>query len=119
MAEGRSGWKFDLDIDDYLKAVGLAKSSLQSISKESKLDQVAGQFSSLISVVKAAAITIGTYKLFRSAIDEAAAYDTALNSLNVALAQSGSYSEKASKSFEDFASTIQQTTKYSDNQVLS
>jgi hypothetical protein len=44
--------------------------------------------------------------------------ETALNSLNVALAQSGHYSEAASKEFQEFAKTLQQTTTVEDDAII-
>lgn len=52
-------------------------------------------------------------------VKSAEQYEVALNQLNVALAGSGNYSAQASKQFEDFASKIQATTRYSDDAVLS
>lgn len=42
----------------------------------------------------------------------------ALNSLNVALAQSGIYSDKTSQDFQDFAKQIQATTTFEDDFVI-
>jgi hypothetical protein len=52
-------------------------------------------------------------------IKSAEAYEVSLNRLNVALAQSGQFSAETSKDFEDFAASIQATTKFSDDAVLS
>lgn len=49
----------------------------------------------------------------------AKAYETSLVNLNTALALSGKYSKETSKDFEEFASSVQKTTKYSDDSVLS
>jgi hypothetical protein len=46
-------------------------------------------------------------------------YEVALNQLDVSLASSGKYSAEASKGFEEFAAKIQETTRYSDDAVLS
>jgi hypothetical protein len=44
--------------------------------------------------------------------------ETALNSLNVAMAQAGNYSDKASKDFQAFAAEIQRTTTVSDDAII-
>jgi len=52
-------------------------------------------------------------------IKSAEEYEVSLNRLNVALASNGNFSKAASKSFEEYASHIQNTTKYNDDAVLS
>jgi len=52
-------------------------------------------------------------------VQAAQAYEESLLGVNVALAASGQYTAKASKELEVFASKIQETTKYSDDQVLA
>lgn len=66
-----------------------------------------------------AAVTGFAASMVRDGIKAAQGYEDALTELNVALQLSGNYSAKASKDFEDFASAIQATTKYSDDAVLS
>ncbi len=44
--------------------------------------------------------------------------EDALNSLNVALAQSGQYSEATSKEFVNFAKSLQQTTAFEDDAII-
>jgi hypothetical protein len=46
-------------------------------------------------------------------------YEVALNRLNVALGQNGHFSKSASEGFEKLAATIQNTTKFGDDAVLS
>lgn len=57
--------------------------------------------------------------MVRNGIKAAKEYEDALNGFNVALQLSGNYSAEASKDFEDFAASIQQTTKFSDDATLS
>lgn len=45
--------------------------------------------------------------------------EDSINRLNVALSAAGNYSEATSQHFQDFASSIQRTTRFSDDQVLS
>jgi len=60
-----------------------------------------------------------TVDVMKAAITSASEYDDSLNQLNVALAASGSFSEQASMDFQEFAQSIQETTKFSDDAVLS
>ena len=52
-------------------------------------------------------------------IEAAQKEQDALNKLNQALAQSGNYSEQASKKFEEFAQAMERSTKFSSDAVLS
>jgi hypothetical protein len=52
-------------------------------------------------------------------VKAAEAYEVSVNRLNVALAQSGNFSQETSKAFQEFALHIQQTTKFSEDAVLS
>lgn len=51
-------------------------------------------------------------------IDAASRQEDAVNSLNQALKASGEFSEEASKDFQNFASSIQQVTKFGDEAIL-
>lgn len=55
---------------------------------------------------------------FKEMIDEAVASENAMSDLTIALKQFGNYSEETVKSLSDFASAIQETTKYEDDQVI-
>jgi hypothetical protein len=69
------------------------------------------------------AVTDAAQALFQTfivdGIKAASEYDDALNQLNVSLSQSGQFSESASEDFQRFAQSIQETTKFSDDAVLS
>lgn len=62
--------------------------------------------------------TEAAVEFFKAGIDEASKQEDAINKLNQSLAQSGKYSKAASQDLQDFASSMQQTTKYSDDAVL-
>lgn len=55
---------------------------------------------------------------FKGSIEAANRQEDAINSLNVALATSGQYSQAASKDMQAFASQIQDTTRFGDEAVL-
>lgn len=68
-------------------------------------------------------IVAGAKKLFDvfvvQGVQAAADYEVSLNQLQVALANTGLLTQQTSNEFEAFASNIQKTTKFSDDQVLS
>jgi len=61
-----------------------------------------------------AALTLAS----RRFIDAAKVQEDAVNSLNIALASSGQLSEQTSQDFQDFASSLQQTTRFGDEVIL-
>ncbi len=64
-------------------------------------------------------LTVSGIKSFLSkAIEEASGAETALIKLNIALSNAGTFSQKASQDFQDFAKSIQATTAFGDDQVL-
>jgi hypothetical protein len=72
----------------------------------------------MASAAAAAAAAIGSVVLYKS-IASATEYEDVVNSLNRALASTGQFSKEASDSFREYANSLQETTKYSDDQVLS
>lgn len=70
---------------------------------------------SLQGLLAAAAGAFAVTKL----IDAANKQEDAVTRLNTALAVTGSFSEEASKDLQDFASSIQDTTKFGDELVLN
>lgn len=65
----------------------------------------------------------GAKEIFTEVVTEsiaaASANEDAVNKMNIALADSGNYSAAASADFQAFAESIQKTTTYSENQVLT
>ena len=59
------------------------------------------------------------YYSFKEFIGAAIEAEESVSRMEVALKQTGVYSEKTSKQFQDLASKIQETTIYTDDQVLS
>lgn len=70
-------------------------------------------------ILAAGAALVGSFAFLKGAIAEAAAADQALNKLNTALRLAGTFTEDASQSFQKLASDIQDTTAFSDEQVLA
>ena len=61
----------------------------------------------------------GMGDLARESIELAGIQEAAINDLEVALKGAGSFSRKASKDFQDFASSLQQTSIFGDEAILS
>jgi len=80
-----------------------------------------GNFASALAIKGLGLIVSG----FKSAIGEikgfitaAQSQEDAVNALNISLAQAGIFSKETSKGFQDFASRLQETTKFSGDAVL-
>ena len=73
----------------------------------------------IAGILAAGAALVGSFAFLKGAIAEAAAADQALNKLNTALRLAGTFTEDASQSFQKLASDIQDTTAFSDEQVLA
>lgn len=56
---------------------------------------------------------------FKEGINEASQEFDAMNELNFSLAQNGNFSKAASESLSNFATSLQKTTRFSDDAVLS
>lgn len=79
-------------------------------------------FSKLKGIVAAAAATIGgiiTAHVVGESIKAAAEQESAINRLNAALSRTGQYSFEFSKQMEDLATSIQKTSVFADEAVLS
>ncbi len=72
-----------------------------------------------IAAVGAAAATIGSALIFKESIEAAAAQEDAVNRLNAALQISGDFSQQASQDFQEFASQLQQATRFGDEAILN
>lgn len=96
------------------------KNELQK-SLEGAADYAKGMVGPLLKVAgaAAAAATAIAGVITAKSIESASAYEDVVNQLNMALAASGRFSKEASDSFRDYASSLQETTKFSDDQVLS
>ena len=68
-------------------------------------------------------ITEAAHKLFEvfvvEGIQSAIAQEEAVNKLNQALALSGEYTQEASKDFQEYAEQLQETTTFSNDQIIS
>jgi hypothetical protein len=56
---------------------------------------------------------------FKEGIKSSSDYQTAVNALNISLAQAGQFSKEASNSFREYADSLEETTKFSEEQILT
>ncbi len=67
--------------------------------------------------VSVGAVVAGAFSV-KKIIEAASAQEDAVNQLNTALRISGKYSEQASKDFQSYASSLQETSKFGDEVIL-
>lgn len=108
--------KFTGDLSDLQR-------SLDAFAKDTtkKTKEVEKSFVSLETVVGTLAATFAAFKLagfLKDSIQAASEQEDAINKLNIALANSGQFTEEASKDFQEFAAAIQETTKFSDDAII-
>lgn len=128
MAE-RSQLEFDILVakDALTAALNGAKTAAGGV--ESGLVKVGSGFGTINGLAegllgtfgKLAALAVAAFGAFSfsEAIKAAEEQETAIKSLNLALAQNQNYSEEASQGMQDFASEMQKTTRFADEVVLS
>ena len=72
-----------------------------------------------LGVIAASVFAVSSVVRFgRAVISSASRQEDAINSLNTALRTSGEFSDRASRDLQDFASSLQQVTKFGDEAVL-
>lgn len=90
---------------------------LQRISKAAeRVDKVLSAFTTAFKII---ASGIAIFKGLDSAIGAAIEQENAINDLNVALQLTGKFSKSASESMIAFADSLQATTIFQDDQILS
>lgn len=99
------------------KSVASIKGFAKSVDKE--VSQINKTFASIGTAATGALAAIGVGFSLKAAIDEASQYEQAVKGLEIALQSSGVSADSASANFVDYASSLQQTTKFSDDAVLS
>ncbi len=82
---------------------------------ESQLKDIA----KVAGVVAGALASIGAGLTLKKSIDAAQVQEDAINRLNSALEISGKFSEQASQDLQDYASSLQQVTRFGDEAILS
>lgn len=101
----------------------LAKKSLKGFARRAQqsIRSVESSFN-LLKVAAAGAVGFLAGRALVSAVNEltaaAAVQEDAINQLNTALRISGKFSEQTSKSFQEFASQLQQNTRFGDEAIL-
>jgi hypothetical protein len=94
-----------------------AKKSGESVEKNLSSGFTKGFSGLKTQLLSLGAAFVGAFGA-RAAIQAAARQEDAVNSLNQALKSAGTFSQEASRSFQEFASQIQKTTKFGDEAVL-
>lgn len=114
----------DLIVDGFNVALKSATSQSEVFQKKavSNFQAVQTSFAVMAGSLAASAfekIASSVNDTFRNVINEAAASEDAINKLNIALRASGLYSEKSSKSLQEYAADLQKITIYSDEQIMA
>lgn len=117
----------EIELDDGTIKKGFAKIETQakqagdSVNKSFSggvLTSLRGSFLGISAAIGAVAAAAGGIALFSRAVREASNQEDAINELNTALLLSGKYSESASKNMQNFASSLQEVTKFGDDVTL-
>lgn len=128
MPDGRIEIQLELETGEVVKAFAKVETAAQKSA-----DTVEKTFASTLGDgikksfkavgVAAAAALVAAFAAgiagIGKSIKEGIGAENALNQFNAQLRAAGFFSERTSKSFQDFAKTIQDTTKFTDEQALS
>ena len=100
---------------------GLKKTQDETDKTSRAFDTFKGAISA-IGVSKGLAVLNQQFKNFLGTLNEsielAKVQEDAVNSLNIALAQSGKFSAQASKDFQEYASSLQEASKFGDEVII-
>lgn len=99
--------------DELSKSFSGLKSPVESVTGTIK--NIASSLFSLPAAAIAFAASFAGSKIVKAAEEQ----EDAINRLNFALASSGIFSQESSQRFQEFANTLQRTTKFSDDVILS
>jgi hypothetical protein len=114
--------------DDAILRIGVeTKEAVQGIERFQKqatasLTGIQGAFSSLKTVAVAAIAALGArevYRFFKDGVEAAQQQQDAINDLNTSLQLTGIYSTETSRAMQSLASSIQETSTFGDEAVLS
>lgn len=112
------------DNDYIINLVADIKGSLKSVEDLSRgvnkeVSAIKSSFSSVATFAAGALAAIGVAFSLKAAIAEASEFERDVNQLRIALGATGQATDKTVDSFLEFADSIQETTKFSDNAVLT
>lgn len=100
-----------------LANVQAATKSVQSFASDA--NKAVSSVSSAFKALAGVAALVGLSAGIKEIIDAASEADESITALNTSLKISGEFSEKASKDFQNYASAVQNSTKFSEDAVLS
>ncbi|MGV8130804.1 MAG: hypothetical protein ACP5N7_01750, partial [Candidatus Pacearchaeota archaeon] len=95
------------------------KASEQTDKIPKSINGITDSFRELKSIALGAAAALGLAFGGKAIIDAAIEQEDSINKLNTSLEQAGIYSKQTSDSLLEFAATLQNTTKYSEDAVIS
>ncbi len=103
-----------------LKLLANVKAATDSVkgfakSANSAVASVGSAFSAMAGLAVAAVAAIG----FKNMIDAASEADDSVSALNISLKLAGDFSQQASSDFQSYASSVQASTKFTEDAVLS
>ena len=106
---------------DFIADISQATKEIANFTKKAdkELGGLSKTFSSFGTIAAGALAAIGVGFSLKKAIDEASAFEVEVNRLSTALELSGITSTQATNDFLEYAQSLQQTTKFSDDAVLS
>jgi F0F1-type ATP synthase membrane subunit c/vacuolar-type H+-ATPase subunit K len=106
---------------EFLADISGATKEIAGLSKsvDKQISAISSAFNGLTTTLAGLAAAIGVGLSFKSAIDQAAQYEDAVNNLATAFKLTGIESQSAVDGIVAFASEIQNTTRLSDDAVLS
>ncbi len=100
-----------------LANVQAATKSVQSFASDA--NKAVSSVSSAFKALAGVAALVGLSAGIKEMIDAASEADESITALNTSLKISGEFSEKASQDFQNYASAVQNSTKFSEDAVLS
>lgn len=120
MADGQIELQLTLETGEVVKAFAKVETQAEDSGKKVEKSMSAGMKAAGLAVgaAFATAFVIGI-KSISSAISEGINAEASLNKFNASLRAAGMFSQSTSQSFQQFASAMQETTKFTDDEILS
>ncbi len=131
MADNKIEIDVDLAIKQALKGIDELNQKFEGFAKaaEANSGKASSAWNTFTGTLSASGVEKFLENTFKAAeklfdvfviqgIEAASKQEEALNAMNIALATAGQYSETASGGMEEFANSLERTTKFSDDQIL-
>lgn len=109
-----------VNIQNNAEKVGKAVQQGLSAGFVDGFSQSVGNATKKLALLATAAFGLNSLKNFLSdSVKQAIESENAINKFNQALSRTGQFTKEFSSSFEEYAKSLQQTTKYSDDAIIS